>query len=933
MYGDVEIAKLRQEIADLRALVETRPVPPHARQHEITGEDTVRPTVYNNGTLLARHRALNFSTGLTAVVDNANKRINVAAAGVTDHGELTGLTDDDHPQYLLESVIDAKGDLIIGTADDTAGRLGIGSPGQVLGVSADGLPEWQGGIGGLGEIVAVCGSGPKVLYTLNILAATPTWTEVSGGLVGTRAKQIQLDKSVAGKAFVRVDTAAVYRHSNIFAGGNWTAILNKSIIDTATGLTTDSIVIGSFGKSPVDGILYANVTTYATYSGTANYNHRFWLFHSHDDGATWTAVEYEGGLSVSTRFRYDTGENDLAVGNNVAGKVYCAIESGSFTGRIRVNKSLDGGHAISEILYNDNTWGTENQLVLPPEGNPNDDELWAHFRTNTESGDFPQRTTNGGSSWANWGPKSWTALRFCDPTDSDYMYSFGFSTVGPRTYSYRSTDRGANWSTVEENPYETHSMIEWDALWAKGDGTSRHYIVGHDYANVDTEPRIFTSEDFDTWTSRAGGLPAIGLYGVDVLDATGDGALLYVDDGEVKHLAPESDGEYLTLVSGLPAWGANPVDAHEAEDDPHPQYALDSALHAQAHNLFSADHPDVDAADTPGDGDVLTYDNTAGKWRATPPIGAALTIEESDGTPSVASVSTIKVTNGSLTDNGSGVVTLDFGSAATDGAAIHDNVAGEIAALTEKATPVDTDLLIIEDSADANAKKKVQIGNLPGGAGGAVGTDAIWDAKGDLVVGTGANTAARLAVGTNGRPLRANSGTASGLEWGDNRYWIDHGAPAGLTLSTTSLLTKGAVYEPVSDYTLYAVGMWTDAANTQAYRIRVYELSGTSQVGAALAESGDITPNGVLSEWFWTLTTPLVMQAGHRYVIALSNVTTGATVCRTTTAIYGPDARTGMRGTGTATANATVNNTNPGDGASWTLGGTNPYVASLLIGV
>jgi hypothetical protein len=107
MYGDVEIAKLRQEIADLRALVETRPVPPHARQHEITGEDTVRPTVYNNGTLLARHRALNFSTGLTATVDNANKRINVAAAGVTDHGELDGLTDDDHAQYLDETRHDA----------------------------------------------------------------------------------------------------------------------------------------------------------------------------------------------------------------------------------------------------------------------------------------------------------------------------------------------------------------------------------------------------------------------------------------------------------------------------------------------------------------------------------------------------------------------------------------------------------------------------------------------------------------------------------------------------------------------------------------------------------------------------------------------------------------------------------------------------------
>jgi hypothetical protein len=44
------------------------------------------------------------------------------------------------------------------------------------------------------------------------------------------------------------------------------------------------------------------------------------------------------------------------------------------------------------------------------------------------------------------------------------------------------------------------------------------------------------------------------------------------------------------------------------------------------------------------------------------------------------------------------------------------------------------------------------------GGGGSVATDAIWDAAGDLVVGTGANTAARLAMGTANQQLRVNSG-------------------------------------------------------------------------------------------------------------------------------------------------------------------------------
>ena len=47
-----------------------------------------------------------------------------------------------------------------------------------------------------------------------------------------------------------------------------------------------------------------------------------------------------------------------------------------------------------------------------------------------------------------------------------------------------------------------------------------------------------------------------------------------------------------------------------------------------------------------------------------------------------------------------------------------------------------------------------------------VANDAIWDAKGDLAVGTGANTAAKLTVGTDGQALYADAGAASGLRWG-----------------------------------------------------------------------------------------------------------------------------------------------------------------------
>jgi hypothetical protein len=49
----------------------------------------------------------------------------------------------------------------------------------------------------------------------------------------------------------------------------------------------------------------------------------------------------------------------------------------------------------------------------------------------------------------------------------------------------------------------------------------------------------------------------------------------------------------------------------------------------------------------------------------------------------------------------------------------------------------------------------------------ALNSDLI-DAKGDLLVGTADNTIGRLAAGTNGYLLTANSSTASGLEWTEN---------------------------------------------------------------------------------------------------------------------------------------------------------------------
>jgi hypothetical protein len=62
---------------------------------------------------------------------------------------------------------------------------------------------------------------------------------------------------------------------------------------------------------------------------------------------------------------------------------------------------------------------------------------------------------------------------------------------------------------------------------------------------------------------------------------------------------------------------------------------------------------------------------------------------------------------------------------------------------------------------------------------GDVTTDAAWAAKGDLIVGTANNTAAILTAGTNDYVLTAASGEATGLKWA--------AAGAGTSMATDTL--------------------------------------------------------------------------------------------------------------------------------------------------
>jgi len=81
----------------------------------------------------------------------------------------------------------------------------------------------------------------------------------------------------------------------------------------------------------------------------------------------------------------------------------------------------------------------------------------------------------------------------------------------------------------------------------------------------------------------------------------------------------------------------------------------------------------------------------------------------------------------------SGVLQVSSSSGGgTDSNAVHVNAASEINGISEKASPVSADLVIIEDSADSNNKKKVQVGNLPVGSVAAADV-SVADSSDDFV--------------------------------------------------------------------------------------------------------------------------------------------------------------------------------------------------------
>jgi hypothetical protein len=129
---------------------------------------------------------------------------------------------------------------------------------------------------------------------------------------------------------------------------------------------------------------------------------------------------------------------------------------------------------------------------------------------------------------------------------------------------------------------------------------------------------------------------------------------------------------------------------------------------------------------------------------------------------------------------------------------LHDNVAGEINAITSKATPVDADVLIIEDSAASWAKKKIAVSTIaaPVQDGDDIGTELVGDEI-ELMD--------RFIIMTNTQSAGVGGGGTTSGSWGTcTLNTEDHDPNGWCSLSSNAFTLAAGTYRINARMTLHA---------------------------------------------------------------------------------------------------------------------------------
>lgn len=512
-----------------------------------------------------------------------------------------------------------------------------------------------------------------VYYTENFVDPTiqPTWTTVNTGLAATDCREFHLDPlDNAGRQYVSLQASrTLYRREN---GGSWTSILTSAQIAAITGQATTLL---SFHPDPVTaGRIYVMAKADAFWEP-------IWSLRSDDYGATWPTlgVIRAGWYTYSGHCIRSAGSQVYASGGTGGGSLATFWYSS------------DSAATWAQIAQE---WLANNDPVIVNQLLPNQFYTTSDPQGNTDL----RRITNGGVGadlQDGLGPARQDAMWF-DPTDADHQRLIRNSAV------YSTTDEWTNVSNggaISPAPYSF-------AAWAGADTDQILVGITHDSSPPSSQPHVIGAlygED-DTTAVGIGGANAATSPYTDSIPFTCGGlavnGIAAVDAVGIIHTYAVAMPGYTDAERGTPMEGDRASwetgDTHADDWDTGDSHHAATTVGTDASELLELDGQEIQF--------VAQAANT---FLAGPTSGA-----DADPTFRVVVPGDLPAHTHVETD----ITDLDH----TDTDAIHDNEAGEIHAITEKTTPAGADELVLEDSADTWAKKRVTIANLLAGTGAVI---------------------------------------------------------------------------------------------------------------------------------------------------------------------------------------------------------------------
>jgi hypothetical protein len=664
-----------------------------------------------------------------------------ASGGVTDHGALTGLADNDHTQYILHSIADAAGDMLVASGADTFARLAKGTDGQILTMVA-GAVAWAAQAGG-GDVLGPASSTNHNLPQFN---GTNNKTIEDSGIA---ASDVNLKATLTTKGDLYVATAAgtitrlgIGSDNQVLtadaaqsAGMKWASIAGTGDV-VGPGSSTDHNLPqfnGTSGKTIEDsGVAIANVLLK-------------------------TLADAKGDILAATA---DNTITRLGVGSD--GQVLTAA-SGQATG-LQWSTPSTTGHVTNGDSH-DHAGGDGAQVDHGGLGGLGDDDHTQYIKhaLSTAAGDL--LVGSGSNTYQKLAIG--TALQIL-------RVNSGATALEWATHAAHAATDADTLDTLHATAFVQHSLADakGDILAATADNTITRLGVGSDgqvltaasgqatglqWSTPSTTGHVTNGDSHDHAGGDGAQVDHGGLAGLSdndhtqyilhsIADAQGD-ILVASGADTFARLAKGASGYVLQAGASTLSWanvGVTNGDSHDhaggdggqidhgglagLSDDDHTQYIKHSLADAQGDLLVASGNDAFARLALGSSGYVLASNGTTAAW------------------------TNVGVTNGNSHDHNGG-----------DGAQIdHGGLAG-----------------LSDDDHTQYIKH------------------SIADAQGDLLVASSADTFARLALGTNGYVLTSNGTTAAwAAPAGGSSFWTAvPGSPARsdndtFTLTDTSNANK-----------------------------------------------------------------------------------------------------------------------------------------------